>query len=65
MISKCKSGDLKSPFATIVSLSELCFEKIYPFVTEKNDFYELWLQHKLLKTMEMSEASLAKKVTDV
>ena len=23
---------------------------------KKRDFYELWQQHKLLKTMEMSEA---------
>ena len=23
---------------------------------QKRDFYELWLQHKQLKTMEMSEA---------
>ena len=56
LINICKSGDLKSPFAMIISLSELCFQKIYPFVTEKNDFHELWLQHKLLKTMEVSEA---------
>ena len=31
--------------------------QIYPFATnQKSDFYELWLQHKQLKTMEMSEA---------
>ena len=28
----------------------------YPFGTnKKSDFYELWQQHKQLKTMEMSE----------
>ena len=33
-------------------------QKIYSIVTnEKNDFYKLWQQRKLLKTMEMSEAS--------
>ena len=31
--------------------------EIYPFGrNEKSDFYELWQQHKQLKTMEMSEA---------
>ena len=28
------------------------------FAASKNDFYELWQQHRQWKTMEMSEASL-------
>ena len=31
-------------------------QKIYPFGTNESDFYELWQQHKQLKTMQMSEA---------
>ena len=32
-------------------------QKIYAVgKNEKNDFYELWQQHKLLKTAEMNEA---------
>ena len=45
-------------FAAITSLSELYF-RFRRFIllvqTKKSDFYGLWQQHKLLKTMEMSE----------
>ena len=47
-----------NPFATITSLPELYFRfrRIILLVqTKKSDFYKLWQQHKLLKTMEMSE----------
>ena len=62
-ISICKFDNFKKPFATITSLSELCFrfkrftllEKIEK-TNEKIDFYELWQQHKQLKTMKISEA---------
>ena len=43
----------------ITSLSELYFRFrrfILLLQTKKNDLYELWQQHKLLKTMEMGEA---------
>ena len=54
----CKFCSFKNPFAMIASLSELYFRfrKIYSVGTnEKRYFYELWQQHKLLKTMEMIE----------
>ena len=50
-ISICKFGSFKNPFATIASLSELYF--IFKRKNEKSNFYELWQQHKQLKTMEM------------
>ena len=51
-----KFGSFNNPFATLTSLSELN-QKIYPLgLNEKSDFYELWQQHKQLKTMEMNEA---------
>ena len=56
--STCQFGSFKNPFAMITSLSELYF-RFRRFIllvqTKKSDFYELWQQHKLLKTMEMSE----------
>ena len=53
----CKFGSFKSPFATITSLSELYsrFRRFILLLQIKSDFYELWQQQKLLKTMEMSE----------
>ena len=46
-------------FSTKTNLSELYF-RIRRFIllvqTKKSDFYELWQQHKQLKTMSMSEA---------
>ena len=57
-ISICKFGSFKYYFATITSLSEL-YLRIRRFFSllqnEKSDFYELWQQHKQLKTMEMNE----------
>ena len=57
--SICKYGSFKDSYAMITSLSEFCFiqiQKIYSVGTkEKSDFYELWQQHKQLKTMEMSK----------
>ena len=48
-ISMCKFGSFKNPSTNLL---------IYPFGTnKKSDFYELWQQHKQLKTIEMSEAS--------
>ena len=50
--SLCKFGSFKNP--------ELYFKfrkEIYAVATkEKIDFYELWQQHKQVKTMAMSEA---------
>ena len=40
-----KLGSFKNAFATITFGTN-----------KKNDFYELWQQHKLLKAMEMSKA---------
>ena len=57
-ISICKFGSLKNPFAMITSLSKL-YLRIRRFslgTIKKSDFYELWQQHKQLKTMEMNEA---------
>ena len=53
-------GSFKNPFAMITTLFELYF-RIRRFILlvqmkKKSDFYELWLQHNQLKTMEMSEA---------
>ena len=57
----CKSGSFKNPFETITTLSEPYFtliQKVYSVgANERNDFYELWQQHKLLKIMEISEVS--------
>ena len=57
-ISKCKFCSFRNLFATITSLSEL-YLRIRRFIllvqTKKSDFYELWQQHKQLKTMEMVE----------
>ena len=56
----CFISSFKKTFATITSQSELYFRFrrfICPFGTnEESDFYELWQQHKQLKTMEMNEA---------
>ena len=52
-ISICKFGSFKNSFARITSLSELYLDSVG--TKEKIDFYELWQQHKLLKTTEMSE----------
>ena len=53
-----KFGSFKNLFTTITSLSELYF-RFRRFIllvkTKKSDFYELWQQHKQLKTMGMSE----------
>ena len=53
-------GSLKSPFAIITSKSELYFRFrrciLLVKAKKKKDFYELWQQHKQLKTMEMKEA---------
>ena len=54
----CKFGSFKNPFALITSLSELHFRfrrNILLVQTKKSDFYELWQQHKQLKTIEISE----------
>ena len=55
--SICKFGSFKNPFATITSRPELYFRFWWSIVStnEKNDFYKLWQQHKLLKTIEISE----------
>ena len=57
-IGICKFGSFKNPFATITSLSELSFRfrRATLLVQMKSDLYELWQQHKQLKTMEMSKA---------
>ena len=56
--SICMFGSFNNPFTTITSLSELYF-RFRRFILfaqmKKSDFYELWQQYKLLKTMEMSE----------
>ena len=53
-----KFGSFKNPFATITSLCELYF-RFRRFILlvqmKKGDFYEMWQQHKLLKTMEVNE----------
>ena len=57
-ISICKFGSFKNPFAMITSLSKL-YLRIRRFslgTIKKSDFYELWQQHKQLKTMEMNQA---------
>ena len=57
-ISICKCGGVKKPFATITSLSELYFRiRKFMLLVQTKNFYELWQQHKQLKTMEMSEAT--------
>ena len=40
----------------ITNLSELYFRSRRFGTNEKSDFYELWQQHKQLKTIEMREA---------
>ena len=52
-----KFGSLQSSFATINSVNELYFRfrRFKMEKREKSDFYELWQQHKLLKTMEIIE----------
>ena len=50
----CKFGSFKNPFATITSLSELYFW-FRRFILLVQTKYEVWQQHKLLKTMKMSE----------
>ena len=53
VISICKFGSFKDPFATdtsLSSLSELQIQRIYSVGTnKKSDFYELWQQHKQLE----------------
>ena len=40
----------------LACLNFILDQKVYPFGTnEKSDFYELWQQHKKLKTMEINE----------
>ena len=56
--SICKFDSFKNPFATITSLYELYFRfRRFILLVQKKikNFYELWQQHKLLKTMGMSE----------
>ena len=56
--SICKFGSLKNTFTTITSQSGLYFRFrrfILLLQTKKNDFYELWKQQKLAKTMDMSK----------
>ena len=48
--SICKFGSFMNPFATITSLLNFTVG-----THNKSDFYQLWQQHKLLKTMEMSQ----------
>ena len=53
---------LQEPFAGITSLPELYF-RFRQFIwlvpnEKKKDFCELWQQHTLLKTMEMSNSNL-------
>ena len=60
--SICKFGSLNKPFATITSLAEPYF-RFRGFILlvqtkKKNDFYELWQQHKQQKTMHISETWL-------
>ena len=52
------SGSFNKPFATITSLCEPYskFRKFILLVQPKKCFYELWPQHKQLKTTKMSEA---------
>ena len=59
VITVCKFGSFKNPFATNHCLSELyfSFKRFVLLVqTKKSNFYVLWQQHKYMKTMEMSEA---------
>ena len=53
----CKFGSFKNPFAMVTVPSKFYF-RFRRFVlliqTKKNDSYELWQQHKQLKTMELS-----------
>ena len=49
--SICMFGSFKNPFATITSLSELYFW-FRRFVLLVQTKYEVWQQHKLLKTMK-------------
>ena len=50
--------DEKNPFATLLASLNVTLksEDLSLWYKQKRDFYELWLQHKQLKTMEMSEA---------
>ena len=38
-----------------LAASRTLLQRLLACTNEKSDFYELWQQHKLLKTMEMSE----------
>ena len=60
-VSMCKFGSFNNLFAMITSLTELQIQNLdsldlFCQYKEKKDFYELWQQHKQLKTMEMGEA---------
>ena len=54
-----KFGSFMNSFAMITSLSELYlrFRRFILLVQtkKKSDFYELWQQYKLMRTMEISE----------
>ena len=51
--SICKFGSFKNTFATITRLPDLYFR--FSWYKQKSDFYQLWEQHKLQKTVKMSE----------
>ena len=53
-----KFSNFKNHVQTITNLLEFKFRcsKFFLLVQTKKDFYELWIQHKLLKTKEMNEA---------
>ena len=57
--SICKFGIFKNPFAMVTCLSDIYF-RLRRFLllvkTKKSNFYELWQQHRQLKTIEMTEA---------
>ena len=59
-ISITKFGSFKNPFSTIAGLSEFLFRcrRFVLFLQTKELIYELWQQHKLLKTTEIDEAWL-------
>ena len=57
LVTYASLADSRIVLQMITSLPELYFRfrRCILLVQAKNDFYELWQQHKLLKTMEMSE----------
>ena len=60
----CKFGSFKNPFATITSLSELYFW-FRRFILLVQTKYEVWQQHKLLKTMKMRKFDLILMMRDI